>query len=1092
MKRGALLAVVVVAGFLFYFLNDDGPSRTRRASEGALSAKGHAGGAGGPEKSAQKQPSAEAEDDDPNRIDGPELVVRGIVTRHGRPVPGATVMLRRSLPADPRLQASWRDPAREDTFPPIVEAETGDDGRFLLRAPRRSRVTVTARAEGSAPASKRLFVPLRDDPAEVELELTEGFELRGIVVDAKGEPLSGARVRCVASQWQMYPLLEESVTGEDGRFLFEGLARGGQTLVVEMEGYPSYRRSVAVPEATEVELRLFPGGPLRGTVKDDRGRPLAGARLLVSFNARGDVLGARIDTVTAEDGSYEFAHAPATPVSYATVKHPDWGQRHSHQRHFRLPVGPVERWDIELAAGATVSGVVVDKLTGRPVPGARFTLLRLASGGRNFSESRHGETGAGGRFETRHVLEGTYVVRVEGARHARAVRSWVQPNEKLETDFFVDGVNDPPEVRIEVDRAGRVEGRILGDINASSNVQFMDNSAWARPDETGFFVFEAVPAGEGKKLRCWMPQCESEEFAVTEGGLTTVELKAEGKPQFSGVVVGANGDPVQGAYVKACPEANLKNEMRTILQQRGWNTVRTDAEGRFSLRVPEWQAKQSAATNWAIGAVSFAYPLQVKTGLRLPKEGDTRDVHFVLEEGGVIAGAVEFEGRGPIPNVRVTVSPKRGKDDGMDARQSRYTYTDLAGRFLVKGIGAGDWVVAATHADGKADAVTAVAGDQGIRIELKATLALAGVVLDDEDNPVVNARVGAVLGKDKFSWTNTDSSGRFRVAHLEPGDYPLEVTPQQQNQNYYGAQQAGGGFKKTRTRAYPAGSDDVVVRVEPGSRISGRVLGPGGKGIGGAGVMAVPKTKGLKMQPTAFTNGRGEFTLKGVEQGAYDVVVLASGYLIESTTASVGESGVEVRVREGGTIMGRLLKPGGTPLGGQWLSFQAADDEVRKKLHKWQSRGQQGWNAIGGWQRMSTSTNADGTFEITGLFPGRYKLSLMTQHGVAPDVELHTDGAATTIRLEPALTITGRIVTEDGSALEGQLWVSALRDSRTFGWTQPDSEGNFELKGLPSGAVTVQVYSNNVYQAARVDATAGDRNVRVVVKPRASSPKKKN
>ena len=44
----------------------------------------------------------------------------------------------------------------------------------------------------------------------------------------------------------------------------------------------------------------------------------------------------------------------------------------------------------------------------------------LGQGESEFSESRFGTSDSDGRFEVRHILEGSYTVRVQGARHARS------------------------------------------------------------------------------------------------------------------------------------------------------------------------------------------------------------------------------------------------------------------------------------------------------------------------------------------------------------------------------------------------------------------------------------------------------------------------------------------------------------------------------------------------------------------------------------------------------------------------------------------------------------------------------------------------
>jgi hypothetical protein len=249
--------------------------------------------------------------------------------------------------------------------------------------------------------------------------------------------------------------------------------------------------------------------------------------------------------------------------------------------------------------------------------------------------------------------------------------------------------------------------------------------------------------------------------------------------------------------------------------------------------------------------------------------------------------------------------------------------------------------------------------------------------------------------------------------------------------------------------------------------------------------------------PTAFSNGKGAFTIKGVDAGEYELVVLASGYLVTSANATVGESAVVISVKEGATIEGVLLAPDGSPLGGQWLNLQAKDPEVQKQFQDWWRRGGNSWNNIGGWQATSGSTQTDGSFKMLGLLPGAYTVQVYTDRGVVPNTELHTGAGKVTIRLTEGLSITGTVFDEDGKApvvtqgqgQPGMIYVSANANGQ---WksTQADSDGNFELKGLPAGEVKIQVWAGNNYLPTTVDAQGGETGVRITLKKRPETTSK--
>jgi len=1126
MKRVAILLVLAVglvgvAALLLSMAGDD-PARDRREASIGRDARSSGEGSGEPKLAADSDgaPGDVAVDDDPNRIDGPAVTVRGIVLLDGTPVPHATVQLMRATPGDQSLQLSWADPRRRRLAPaPITEGKTDEDGRFTLSGARRTKLHVRAYGENTGVGSARLVIPKEGDPAEVIVRVGHAHEIVGVVVNEKNEPVGGVKLTCSTSDWRSYAFLQEGETAEDGTFGFGGLRRGSHTLFIEHEGYPNLQRSFSVPQAREVRVELVIGGTIEGVLHDDKGAPIVGAHVLVSTGDSARGTSGTADTVTDEAGVFRFPLVAPGTVKAAVIEHDDWGRRESSRSDVILPRGAVKagatlKWDIELARGVGVRGVVVEKSTGAPVPNARIKLMRNAPGTRNYQASRYTTTNAEGKFAVNHLLEGSYALDVRGKWHIRAISQWMQPNQKMVTDFLIDGVNSPEDVRVEVGGSGRVEGHIAGSENESFKntwiqVPELQNAINTQADDTGFYVFENLPAGETIKLKSWQPVAESEPFTLETGETKTVDLESSGPPQFTGTIVGSNGDPVAGAYVKAAAASQATSEFGNMLSSRSWNSATTDAEGKFSIRLQGWQLQQYASQKWMIAAVSYKYPLQIKSDISVPKEGQTVEVRLVLEPGGSISGVVEFEGRGVLPNARVNVSPKYADkaEKLREPRVGRYVYTDLAGHFVVEGIGKGEWSVTTTHPDGKAEVRVATAGDTGVRLTIKPTLSLAGVVIDEDGKPLASVSIAAIIPngqKEQRRKATTDTSGRFRIAHLDAGDYELEASPQQNQGMYYGGgPQTNGGFKKTRTKPYPAGTESIVVEVEPGNKISGRVLDPMGKPVGGAGVIAMPVTVPkaampgrapgqAQSAPTAFTDGRGRFTLKGVGEGEYELVVIAKGYQATGQNASVGETNVEITVKQGATIEVLLLAPDGTPLGGQWINFQAQDPEVTKRFQSWWQRAGNAWNNIGGWQAMSASTKPDGTVKVSGLFPGAYKISVYTERGVVPNVELHTGSGRTTIQLTEGLSITGRVVDEDGNApvlTQGQLYISAQAGGQ-WKTAQADAEGNFVLKGLHAGAVKVHVWAGGGYQPAQADLQAGDTDARIVLKKPAPRPAK--
>lgn len=130
---------------------------------------------------------------------------------------------------------------------------------------------------------------------------------------------------------------------------------------------------VAAPASAE------PVGSVSGTVSAS-GVPLANAWVtLMPVTPTGDWAGKQAQTTTDRDGRYEFRDLAAAHVkvhvrapSFSGLASTYWPDAYSFAAAGTLPVEPSgSTADVELAAGGSVSGRVVDADTGAPIVGAR-------------------------------------------------------------------------------------------------------------------------------------------------------------------------------------------------------------------------------------------------------------------------------------------------------------------------------------------------------------------------------------------------------------------------------------------------------------------------------------------------------------------------------------------------------------------------------------------------------------------------------------------------------------------------------------------------------------------------------------------------
>jgi hypothetical protein len=122
--------------------------------------------------------------------------------------------------------------------------------------------------------------------------------------------------------------------------------------------------------------------------------------------------------------------------------------------------------------------------------------------------------------------------------------------------------------------------------------------------------------------------------------------------------------------------------------------------------------------------------------------------------------------------------------------------------------------------------------------------------------------------------TTTDQDGRFAFSGLEPGDYRIEV----QRTGYASMDDPGRG--RTIQLADGQSLDNLVVQLQKGAVISGRILAPSGEPQPDVRVMALRRIENpsaptrlipAPMQGPQQTNDLGEFRLSGLPPGEYYV-----------------------------------------------------------------------------------------------------------------------------------------------------------------------------------------------------------------------------
>ncbi|WP_426756239.1 carboxypeptidase regulatory-like domain-containing protein [Myxococcus sp. Y35] len=218
-------------------------------------------------------------------------VVQGTVTEaDGRPVPGAAV----------------RVDAGEGIY--VAGAVTDEQGHFDLDFPRPMAATLTIRSERHLPAE----VPVEAPTPDLRVVLRAAARVEGIITNTYDVPLRTLQLS-LTSDGQHPTQVTDS--GDSGRFHFGSLPPGTYTLHAELDvgGVPqraSRTVSVQGTETVEASLRLDTGQPVSGIVVDERGHPVARAKV-EGKPLQGERHSSLDDAVySGPDGRFTLHHMP--------------------------------------------------------------------------------------------------------------------------------------------------------------------------------------------------------------------------------------------------------------------------------------------------------------------------------------------------------------------------------------------------------------------------------------------------------------------------------------------------------------------------------------------------------------------------------------------------------------------------------------------------------------------------------------------------------------------------------------------------------------------------------------------------------------
>ena len=635
---------------------------------------------------------------------GLRIVGRIVLEGTKTPVPGIDVRLLRDDPIAHYLAAPVQ--GRWDT----LEVRTGPDGRFAFRdVVPADKYVVRARPKEGAGLSTPLM-DLRSVRRKDlgDLEVGPSVSWSGVVADAAGKPVEGARV--VVSWPIMNPLgvmladpdspqeIEaETVTDAEGRFTFPHLAPGSKSVIAKAPtGEAGIIRRLVLEDGTprtDGRIELAGAGSISGRIEWEDGEPLPGAR--VFSGVRQDA--ALRTCVSHEDGSFELEAMPegrhvvgvlviGLPIQY--VEQIEVGRQDVVLR-FPRSSGLVGRV-VRASDGEPVTRFGVQALpTGIQEREVRFASLMIANtlGFTPFKDES-------GRFSLPQLVPGTYTLKIQ----ADGYPSMVQP-----VTVLPDGKTEELEIRLQKGNSAR--GVVL---DARSREPLKDAlvyvlqrrlSSWVSSDRARIreHVEDLVPSAHtDAEGRFQLP-------AVTPGKRHLVVLHEDALPAVVGDVDLRRGDVenleillqpagrVEVTVISPPGAVGMRESVRVILPDGTTVDADTDEEGKATIT--------GIPVGRCLVQVSSARLASRVVAMRETEDEDERRAIYeaieqsgakarIIREGGVIQVTLPKPTRVQVNgSVRVAGVPaKSGRwiiIAAPDHEWSRNARTDTDGRYKV-------------------------------------------------------------------------------------------------------------------------------------------------------------------------------------------------------------------------------------------------------------------------------------------------------------------------------------------------------------------------------------------------------------------------